>query len=85
MMGAELKCDQERIDSEWTDSVEFLKSMGLPQSQFGVSREEVLAQARAPLVADSDFLSKTPSKKPNNIRVAGQGLAASTVTSSSLI
>ncbi|KAH7336043.1 glycerol-3-phosphate dehydrogenase [Rhexocercosporidium sp. MPI-PUGE-AT-0058] len=40
MMGEELKWDQRRLKSEWTDSVEFLKSMGLPQNKFGISREE---------------------------------------------
>jgi len=84
MMGEELKWDQRRLKSEWTDSVEFLKSMGLPQNKFGISREEVLAQARAPVVSESSGHTETPAKKPKTIQLVGQGIAKSRVTPSRL-
>ncbi|KAG4438002.1 hypothetical protein IFR05_006503 [Cadophora sp. M221] len=84
MMGEELKWDQERLDSEWADSVEFLKSMGLPQNQHGISRSEVLAQAKAPVVLDANGTTESPTKKPKTMQLVGQGIATSGVTPSSL-
>ncbi|KAH9224894.1 FAD dependent oxidoreductase-domain-containing protein [Leptodontidium sp. 2 PMI_412] len=84
MMGAELKWDRERLDSEWADSVEFLKSMGLPQNQYGISRAEVLAQAKAPVVLEANGTTESPTKKPKTMQLVGQGIATSGVTPSSL-
>lgn len=42
LMGEELQWSQARKDLEWTDSVHFLASMGLPASKLGVTREEVV-------------------------------------------
>ncbi len=41
IMGEELKWNQQRKDSEWRDSVEFLISMGLPEKRVAVTRKEV--------------------------------------------
>jgi len=41
IMSEELKWNQQRKDSEWKDSVEFLISMGLPEKRVGVTRKEV--------------------------------------------
>lgn len=84
MMGEELKWDRERLDSEWADSVEFLKSMGLPQNQYGISRAEVLAQAKAPVVLEANGTTESPTKKPKTMQLVGQGIATSGVTPSSL-
>ncbi|KAL2069277.1 hypothetical protein VTL71DRAFT_15615 [Oculimacula yallundae] len=84
MMGAELKWDQVRLESEWTDSVDFLKSMGLPQNQFGITREEVLARARDPIVLDLEEAPKVPAKTPNPIKLVGQELTTSGITPSGL-
>ncbi|KAH7409543.1 glycerol-3-phosphate dehydrogenase [Cadophora sp. MPI-SDFR-AT-0126] len=84
MMGEEMKWDQERYESEWSDSVEFLKSMGLPQNQYGISREEVLAQARTLIIPGSQNTSEAPAKKPKQMQLLGQGLSTSGVPTSSL-
>jgi len=79
-MSEELKWNQERLESEWTDSIEFLKSMGLPQNQYGISREEVLAETRAPVVSGSEITPETPAKKPKKIQLIGQGISTDGVT-----
>lgn len=41
LMAEELKWDSKRKDKEWTDSVQFLASMGLAKSKLGVTRRDV--------------------------------------------
>ncbi|RDW91573.1 glycerol-3-phosphate dehydrogenase-1 [Coleophoma crateriformis] len=41
IMASELKWDSKRKSAEWTDSVRFLESMGLPKSRLNVTRKEV--------------------------------------------
>ena len=41
IMGQELKWSKQRRESEWTDSVRFLESMGLPRELLQISRAEV--------------------------------------------
>ncbi|KIV89271.1 hypothetical protein PV10_08850 [Exophiala mesophila] len=41
LMAEELKWDMKRKNLEWTESVAFLESMGLPKSQLGLSRKDV--------------------------------------------
>ncbi|RVX70111.1 hypothetical protein B0A52_06283 [Exophiala mesophila] len=41
LMAEELKWDTKRKNLEWTESVAFLESMGLPKSQLGLSRKDV--------------------------------------------
>jgi glycerol-3-phosphate dehydrogenase len=41
MMGEELKWSSKRKEAEWKDAVNFLGSMGLAKSKWGVSRKEV--------------------------------------------
>ncbi|RDW60694.1 glycerol-3-phosphate dehydrogenase-2 [Coleophoma cylindrospora] len=41
IMASELKWDSKRKSAEWTDSVKFLESMGLPKSRLNVTRKEV--------------------------------------------
>lgn len=41
IMAAELGWDRRRQDSEWTDAVAFLKSMGLPQPMLSATRKQV--------------------------------------------
>lgn len=43
LMGEELQWNQNRKDLEWTDTVHFLASMGLPESKLNVTREQVLS------------------------------------------
>lgn len=41
LMSEELKWDSKRKELEWKDTVKYLRSMGLPESQMGVSRKDV--------------------------------------------
>ncbi|RMZ81137.1 hypothetical protein DV738_g2454, partial [Chaetothyriales sp. CBS 135597] len=41
LMAEELKWDSKRKEAEWKDSVEFLASMGLPNSMLGLTRKDV--------------------------------------------
>ena len=41
LMGEELKWDKKRKDREWTDTVQFLASMGLAKSKLNVTRKDV--------------------------------------------
>ena len=41
LMGAELKWNRERRETEWKDTVAFLKSMGLPEKKLALTRKEV--------------------------------------------
>jgi glycerol-3-phosphate dehydrogenase len=43
LMGEELQWNQTRKDLEWTETVHFLASMGLPESKLNVTREQVLS------------------------------------------
>jgi glycerol-3-phosphate dehydrogenase len=40
-MAEELKWDEKRKNLEWKDTVQFLTSMGLPQSRVNITRKEV--------------------------------------------
>jgi glycerol-3-phosphate dehydrogenase len=42
-MGEELHWNQTRKDLEWTETVHFLASMGLPECKLNVTREQVLS------------------------------------------
>jgi glycerol-3-phosphate dehydrogenase len=42
MMGTELQWSEQRKESEWTDTVRFLGSMGLSESKMAITREEVM-------------------------------------------
>ncbi|PGH10585.1 hypothetical protein AJ79_05408 [Helicocarpus griseus UAMH5409] len=42
LMGEQLKWSQERKESEWTQTVQFLTSMGLPEDMLKVTREQVV-------------------------------------------
>ena len=42
MMGAELQWSEQRKEMEWTETVSFLGSMGLPESKMSITREEVM-------------------------------------------
>jgi glycerol-3-phosphate dehydrogenase len=42
LMGEELHWNQTRKDLEWTQTVHFLASMGLPESKLNITREQVL-------------------------------------------
>jgi len=42
LMGEELHWNQTRKDLEWTETVHFLASMGLPDSKLNITREQVL-------------------------------------------
>jgi glycerol-3-phosphate dehydrogenase len=54
LMGEELQWNQNRKDLEWTDTVHFLASMGLPESKLNVTREQVLS-GEATQVVDEPF------------------------------
>lgn len=41
LMAEELNWDNKRKNREWDDTVQFLMSMGLPQSRLGITRQEV--------------------------------------------
>ncbi|KAJ9193576.1 hypothetical protein DTO166G4_603 [Paecilomyces variotii] len=41
LMGAELKWDDKRKDLEWSESLKYLESMGLPKSRLSLTREDV--------------------------------------------
>jgi glycerol-3-phosphate dehydrogenase len=41
LMAEELKWDEKRKEHEWTDSVQYLASMGLPQSRVNMTRKDV--------------------------------------------
>jgi glycerol-3-phosphate dehydrogenase len=43
IMGDELHWSQQRKQTEWTETVQFLASMGLPQDMLQITREQVLA------------------------------------------
>jgi glycerol-3-phosphate dehydrogenase len=43
LMGEELHWNQTRKDLEWTETVHFLASMGLPECKLNVTREQVLS------------------------------------------
>ncbi|KAL1952637.1 hypothetical protein VTO42DRAFT_4590 [Malbranchea cinnamomea] len=43
LMGEELHWNQAKKESEWTETVKFLTSMGLPESMQSVTREQVLS------------------------------------------
>ncbi len=49
LMGEELQWNQARREVEWTETVQFLASMGLPASKLNVTREQVLAGETATL------------------------------------
>lgn len=53
LMSEELKWDGKRREKEWRDSVEFLRSMGLPQSRWLLTREDV-EKGRASQFADEE-------------------------------
>ena len=41
LMGEELKWSKKRRETEWTDTVQFLASMGLAKSKLDVTRRDV--------------------------------------------
>ena len=50
LMSEELQWNQARKDLEWTETVQFLASMGLPASKLSLTREDVLqGKAAAPI------------------------------------
>jgi hypothetical protein len=46
----ELQWNQTRKDLEWTETVHFLASMGLPESKLNVTREQVLSRETTALI-----------------------------------
>ncbi|RDA94285.1 hypothetical protein CP533_0576 [Ophiocordyceps camponoti-saundersi (nom. inval.)] len=71
VMARELSWSRRRCDREWTDTVRFLRSMGLPDDRLSVTRDDVLKEAaaakllaptRQPVVAVAG--PETPSSAP---------------------
>ena len=58
LMGEELKWSKERKELEWTETVYFLASMGLPSNKLEMTREEVL-NGKARLPSSSPVPQKT--------------------------
>lgn len=54
LMSEELKWSKARRAQEWTDSMQYLESMGLPKSKLGLSREDVEA-GRVGKYTDEEF------------------------------
>jgi glycerol-3-phosphate dehydrogenase len=54
IMGEELKWSAKRKEAEWTNSVHFLGSMGLPKSKLGLSRKDV-ESGRVGKYADEEY------------------------------
>ena len=52
LMGEELQWNQARRDLEWTETVHFLASMGLPESKLDVTREQVLSGETTALIEE---------------------------------
>ncbi|KAI9884566.1 MAG: hypothetical protein M1823_003638 [Watsoniomyces obsoletus] len=55
LMSEELKWDQERREKEWFDTVEFLRSMGLPESRWWLTREDVEMGRASQFVDEEEY------------------------------
>lgn len=65
IMGEELAWSTTRKETEWTETVRFLASMGLPASKLQITREEVIrGEAREPTIAQPQKGETPASKKP---------------------
>ena len=67
IMGKELQWNQIRKELEWTETVHFLASMGLPESKLNVTREQVLSGETAALVEE-------PYRRTSKSSTVGQAL-----------
>jgi len=71
LMGDELKWSKQRRESEWTDSVRFLASMGLPEAMLAITRDEVqsLPESRISRHLSTAVSSKTETTEtlPNTL------------------
>jgi len=52
LMGEELQWNQARKDLEWTETVHFLASMGLPESKLNLTREQVVSGETTALIEE---------------------------------
>ena len=59
LMGEELHWNQTRKDLEWTETVHFLASMGLPESKLNISREQVLGGETTILIEEPQSKSES--------------------------
>jgi glycerol-3-phosphate dehydrogenase len=65
LMGEELHWNQTRKDLEWTETVHFLASMGLPESKLNITREQVLG-------GETTMLIEEPQSKRSESSTANQ-------------
>lgn len=73
VMAEELSWDEARKQHEWTETVHFFHSMGLPQDKLGLTREEVSGSVKAS--QSSRSVSPAPSMVGDGgIKVGGGGL-----------
>lgn len=67
LMGEELHWNQTRKDLEWTETVHFLASMGLPESKLNITREQVLG-------GETTLLIEEPQSERSESSTANQRL-----------
>jgi glycerol-3-phosphate dehydrogenase len=81
IMGEELKWNKARKELEWTETVQFLTSMGLPLDKLGITREQVLrGELRQGPSAPSTLPSKIEgSVKKGLLSIAGEEQVADAV------
>jgi len=66
IMGEELKWSAKRKEAEWSNSVHFLGSMGLPKSKLGLTRKDV-ESGRVGKYADEEYHLYARHDKPDEL------------------
>lgn len=66
IMGEELQWNPTRKELEWTETVHFLTSMGLPESKLNVTREQVLS-------GETTALTEEPYRRKNSTATPSRG------------
>ena len=75
VMAEELSWDEARKQHEWTETVRFFRSMGLPEEMLGATRDDVVSGSLSKALASRGSLSPAPSMLGDGGIKVGGGLS----------
>ncbi|GAD97965.1 glycerol-3-phosphate dehydrogenase [Paecilomyces variotii No. 5] len=73
LMGAELKWDDKRKDLEWTESLKYLESMGLPKSRLSLTRQDI-ESGKSAAIDDAELQLYSRSDDPAEVLASDRPL-----------